>query len=324
MTDHEAMAALYRRLEKVIAPESWEDMAVDIMAIRALKKEKNAVILAHNYMTPEVYFGVADVTGDSLALAREAAKMQADVIVCAGVHFMAETAKLMNPSRIVLSPDLAAGCSLADSITPQDVRALRAKYPARPIITYVNTSAAVKAECDICCTSGNAKKIVESLGVSEVVMVPDEYLAQNVARQTSVKVIPWHGHCEVHEQYAPQEVAAIRRENPAITIIAHPECPPDVVAQADFAGSTVNMSDWVAAHHPRQVMLLTERSMSDNAAVDHPDIDFVRPRLPCPYMKLITLKSIRRSLETMTHAVEIDEVIASPARRAVERMMAVK
>ncbi|MFA6280286.1 MAG: quinolinate synthase NadA [Bdellovibrionales bacterium] len=323
MTDDD-LVALYKRLDKVVAQDAWGGMAEDIMAIRALKKEKNAVILAHNYMTPEVYFGVADVTGDSLALAREAAKMQADVIVCAGVHFMAETAKLMNPSRIVLSPDLQAGCSLADSITPEDVRTLREKYPDLPIITYVNTSAAVKAECHICCTSGNAKKVVESLGVPEVIMVPDEYLAQNVARQTSVKIIPWHGHCEVHEQYAPQEVAAIRRENPDITIIAHPECPPDVVAQADFSGSTVNMTDWVAAHHPRQVMLLTERSMSDNAAVDHPDIDFVRPRLPCPYMKLITLAAIRRSLETMTYPIEIEEDVAAPARRAVERMVAVK
>ncbi len=324
MTDHEAMAALYKRLEKVVVPEAWEGMAADITAIRALKKEKNAVVLAHNYMTPEVYFGVADVTGDSLALAREAAAMQVDVIVCAGVHFMAETAKLMNPSRIVLAPDLQAGCSLADCITPQDVRALRTKYPDLPIITYVNTSAAVKAECDICCTSGNAKKIVESLGVPEVVMVPDEYLAQNVARQTSVTIIPWHGHCEVHEQYAPQEIAALRRAHQGITIIAHPECPPDVVAQADFSGSTVNMSDWVAAHHPRHVMLLTERSMSDNAAVDHPAIDFVRPRLSCPYMKLITLASIRRALETMTYSIEIEEAIAAPARRAVERMVAVK
>jgi len=320
----EELDVLRERLKGVTDSGGWPDTAADIAAIRLLKKERNAAILAHNYMTPDIYFGVADACGDSLALAREAAALDADVIVMAGVYFMAETAKLMNPSRIVLAPDLNAGCSLADSIVPQDVRSLRARYPNRPVVTYVNTSAAVKAECDICCTSGNARAVVESLGVAEVIMVPDAYLAANVARQTDVKIIPWRGRCEVHEHYAPDDIAAIREKNPDITIIAHPECPPEVVERADFAGSTVNMTDWVKANKPPRVMLLTEKSMSDNAAVEHPEIDFIRPPLPCPYMKMITLGAIRRALETMTHQVEIEEAVAGPARRAVENMVAVK
>ncbi len=315
---------LYRRLARVVSPEEWAGFAPDIEVINRLKKEKNAVILAHNYMTPEIYHGVADITGDSLALAREAAKLDAEIIVSAGVHFMAETAKLLNPERIVLLPDLGAGCSLADSITPEDVRALRAKHPGLPVVTYVNTSAAVKAECDICCTSGNAQKIVESLGVPEVIMVPDEFLALNVAKQTKVKIIPWHGHCEVHERFSPQGVAGVRAENPGVAVIAHPECPPDVVEASDFAGSTVGMSDWVARNRPAKVMLLTEMSMSDNVSVDYPELDFIRPHEPCPHMKKITLKSIRRALETLTHQIEIPQDVIAPARRAVERMIAVK
>lgn len=319
----EATAPLYERVRHVIPAEEWALFADDILAIQALKNEKKAVVLAHNYMTPEIYHGVADIVGDSLALARKAAQVEADIIVMAGVHFMAETAKLMNPTRKVLMPDLTAGCSLADSITPEDVRGLKAKYPGIPVITYVNTSAAVKAECDICCTSGNAKKIVESLGVPEVIMVPDEFLAQNVAKTTNVKIITWQGHCEVHERFTPQEVRDYRAQHPQIAVVAHPECPPEVVAEADFSGSTVKMSEWVAAHRPSKVMLLTECSMSDNVAVDHPTIDFIRPCQLCPYMKKITLKAIRAALETETHQVEIPETIAIPARRAVERMIAV-
>jgi len=319
----EDLDSLYQRLQTVITPAEWARFAPDIAAINALKKERRAVILAHNYMTPEIYHGVADVVGDSLALARKAALIEADVIVVAGVHFMAETAKLLNPDRTVLIPDPTAGCSLADSITPEDVRALRAKHPGVPIVTYVNTSAAVKAECDICCTSGNAKQIVESLGVPEVIMVPDGFLAQNVARQTDVKLIIWHGHCEVHERFSPQILAGYRAAHPGLSIVAHPECPPDVVQASDFAGSTVGMSDWVVQHHPEKVMLLTELSMSDNVAVDHPEITFVRPSVPCPHMKKITLASIRRALETNTHQVEISQALIAPARRAVERMIAV-
>lgn len=320
----EATSSLYERVKNVIPPEEWAGFAEDILAIQDLKKQKNALILAHNYMTPEIFHGVADIVGDSLALARKAANLQADVIVMAGVHFMAETAKLLNPSRTVLIPALGAGCSLAESITPEDVRWLKSKYPNIPVITYVNTSAAVKAECDICCTSGNAKMIVESLGVPEVIMVPDEFLAQNVAKTTKVKVITWQGHCEVHERFSPQEVRDYRAQHQDIAVVAHPECPPDVVAEADFSGSTVKMSEWVASHKPAKVMLLTECSMSDNVAVDHPDIDFIRPCQLCPYMKKITLKSIRSALENNQHQVEIPAAIAAPARRAVERMIEVR
>ncbi|NCC03709.1 MAG: quinolinate synthase NadA [Proteobacteria bacterium] len=318
-----ATADLYDRVRSVIPPEEWAGFADDILAIQQLKRERHAVVLAHNYMTPEIFHGVADIVGDSLALARQAAKVDADVIVVAGVHFMAETAKLMNLSRVVLMPDLEAGCSLAESITPQDVRDLKTKHPGIPVVTYVNTSAAVKAECDICCTSGNARHVVESLGVPKVMMVPDEFLAQNVAKETDVEIITWKGHCEVHERFTPQEVRDYRAQHPQIAVVAHPECPPDVVAEADFAGSTVKMSDWVAAHRPNKVMLLTECSMSDNVAVLHPEVDFVRPCQLCPYMKKITLKKIRQSLELMTHPVEIPSEIAASARLAVERMVAV-
>lgn len=316
-----ATADLYARVEKIIPPEEWAGFAPDILAIQELKKKHNAVVLAHNYMTPEIFHGVADITGDSLVLACEAAKVDADIIVMAGVHFMAETSKLLNPDRTVLIPDPEAGCSLADAITPEDVRRLRAKHPDVPIITYVNTSAAVKAECDICCTSGNAKQIVESLDVPEVIMVPDKYLARNVAAETDVKIITWEGCCEVHERFSPQEVRDYRAQHDKIAVIAHPECPPDVVAEADFSGSTKGMSEWVADNQPEKVLLLTECSMSDNVAVNHPDLDFVRPCNLCPYMKKITLKNIRQALERKTHEIEIPADIIPPARKAVERMI---
>ncbi|SDK09245.1 MULTISPECIES: quinolinate synthase NadA [Bradyrhizobium] len=313
---------LYERVKRVIPPPEWATFAEDVDAILELKKKHNAVILAHNYQTPEIFHGVADIVGDSLLLAREATKVDADVIVLAGVHFMAETAKLLNPKKTVLVPDLAAGCSLADSITAQDVRLMRQRYPGVPIVTYVNTSAAVKAESDICCTSGNALRVVESFGAERVIMLPDEYLAQNIAAQTSVKIIAWKGHCEVHELFTPDDVRQLRENHPGVTILAHPECPPEVVAEADFSGSTAAMSDFVAQRRPPRVVLLTECSMSDNVAVAHPDIEFIRPCNLCPHMKRITLKNIRHALETGQHAVTIDPAIAAPARRAVERMLA--
>jgi quinolinate synthase len=241
----------------------------------------------------------------------------------AGVHFMAETAKLLNPSKTVLIPDLAAGCSLAASISAADVRLLRERYPGRPVITYVNTSAAVKAESDICCTSGNARRIVESLGVPEVIMIPDQYLAANVARETGVKIISWAGSCEVHERFSAREIAQLRAENPGVVVLAHPECPTEVVDAADFAGSTAAMSDFVQTRKPARVVLITECSMADNVAVLHPEIDFVRPCNLCPHMKRITLKNIRAALETGHHKVTIDPVIAARARLCVERMLAV-
>ncbi|MGE0108483.1 MAG: quinolinate synthase NadA [Bdellovibrionales bacterium] len=320
----EALSDLYEPVRHVIPSEEWAKFAPDILAIQKLKKDKNAVILAHNYMTPEIFHGVADIVGDSLALAREAAKLDADMIIMAGVHFMAETAKLLNPKMTVLIPDPAAGCSLAEAITPEDVRALRAQYPGVPIVTYVNTSAAVKAECDICCTSGNAKKIVESLGVPEVIMVPDQYLAQNVAAETDVRIIIYQGSCEVHERFTAQEVKDYRANHKGLAVIAHPECPPDIVKEANFSGSTVGMSDWVAAHKPKSVLLLTECSMSDNVAIQHPDVHFIKPRHLCPHMKRITLKNIRASLESGMHEIHIPESIQAPARQAVERMIEVR
>jgi len=316
-------APLYERVKTIIPPVEWPFFAGDIDAILALKRTRNAVILAHNYQTPEIFHCVADLVGDSLALAREATRVNADVVVLAGVHFMAETAKLLNPGKTVLIPDTAAGCSLASSITPADVRLLRQRYPGVPVVTYVNTSAAVKAESDICCTSGNAKKIVESLGVDRVIMLPDEFLAQNVAAETAVEIIAWAGHCEVHERFTATEIRLLREQYPGIVVLAHPECPPEVVAEADFAGSTAAMSEYVGTRKPARVVMVTECSMSDNVAVVHPEIEFVRPCNLCPHMKRITLSNIRRALETMTHEVTIDPLVATGARRAVERMLAV-
>ena len=316
--------ALYDRVKRVVMPAEWPSFAEEIEAILTLKQERNAVILAHTYQTPEIYHCVADVVGDSLALARKAMTVEADVIVMAGVHFMAETAKLLNPSRTVLIPDQRAGCSLAESITAADVRLLRQRHPGVPIVTYVNTSAAVKAESDICCTSGNARQVVESLGVPEVIMLPDEYLAQNVARETGVRIISWAGHCEVHERFTPADIQQVRDGHPGVVVLAHPECPPDVVAAADFAGSTAAMSDYVGRRQPPRVLLLTECSMSDNVAVAHPDVEFVRPCNLCPHMKRITLANIRQSLQGMRYEVVIDPAVAARARRAVERMLEVR
>jgi quinolinate synthase len=316
-------ASLYKRVRSVIPPIEWPGFAGDIAAILDLKRERNAVILAHNYQTPEIFHCVADIVGDSLALAREATKTDADVIVLAGVHFMAETAKLLNPGKTVLIPDLEAGCSLAASITAADVRLLRQRYPGVPVVTYVNTSAAVKAESDICCTSGNARKVIESLGVDRVIMLPDEYLAQNIAAETGVKIITWAGHCEVHERFTAAEIRELREQHPGVVVLAHPECPPEVVAEADFAGSTAAMGAYVADKKPRRVVLVTECSMSDNVAVQHPDVEFVRPCNLCPHMKRITLPKIRRALETLTPEVTIEPAVAVRARQAVERMLAI-
>ncbi len=316
-------ASLYDRVQRVIPLIEWPAFTDDIDAILALKRERNAVILAHNYQTPEIFHCVADIVGDSLALARKAMSVDADVIVLAGVHFMAETAKLLNPGKTVLIPDLSAGCSLADSITASDVRLMRQRYPGVPVVTYVNTSAAVKAESVICCTSGNALAVVESLGAPRVIMLPDEYLAKNIAAQTKVEIIAWKGHCEVHERFSPADIRELRQAHPGVTVLAHPECPPEVVAEADFAGSTAAMSDYVGRHKPARVVLMTECSMSDNVAVEHPEVDFVRPCNLCPHMKRITLANIRTALEENCHIVAIDPDVADRARRAVERMLAI-
>ena len=315
---------LYARIRHLIPPIEWPVFAPDIAAINRLKRERDAVILAHNYQTPEIFHCVADITGDSLALAREAMTVDAKVIVLAGVHFMAETAKLMNPDKTVLIPDLRAGCSLAESITPEDVRLMRARYPDAPVVAYVNTSVAVKAEADICCTSGNAKNIVESLGAERVIMLPDEYLAQNIARQTKVQIIAWAGHCEVHQRFTAAEVRALREDHPGVIVLAHPECPPEVIAEADYAGSTADMAAYVGREKPRRVVLMTECSMADNITVDNPEVEFIRPCNLCPHMKRITLSNIRTALEEMRHEVMIDPALAERARESVARMLAVR
>ncbi|MDS1138687.1 quinolinate synthase NadA [Nitratireductor indicus] len=316
--------ALYERVRTVIPPLEWPAFADDIEAILELKRARNAVILAHNYQTPEIFHCVSDIVGDSLSLAREAMEVEADTIVLAGVHFMAETAKLLNPGKTVLIPDERAGCSLAESITANDVRALRERYPGVPVVTYVNTSAAVKAESDICCTSGNARAVIESLGVPRVIMIPDEFLAQNVARETGVEIITWKGHCEVHELFDRADIAELREAYPGVTVLAHPECPPEVVEVSDFAGSTAAMSAYVSERKPARVALITECAMSDNVAVDHPDVEFVRPCNLCPHMKRITLAGIRKALEENRYEVTVAPELAVRARLAVERMLAVR
>jgi quinolinate synthase len=324
----QATREAYSRVSHVIPEVEWPVHAPYVAAINALKKQKNAVILAHNYMTPEIYHCVADFVGDSLQLAREAAKTDAKVIVQAGVHFMAETSKVLSPGKTVLIPDMEAGCSLAASVTGADVRLLKQKYPGLPVVTYVNTSAEVKAESDVCCTSSNAKDVVEDIarewGVDTVIMIPDEYLAANVAKQTPVKIISWKGRCEVHERFSAAEIREYRAANPGVVILAHPECPPEVVAESDFAGSTSAMIGYVGRHRPARVVMVTECSMSDNVAVEFPDVEFVRPCNLCPHMKRISLSKILRSLQTMEHEVSVDPAIAARARAAVERMLQVK
>lgn len=292
--------------------------------IEEWKQRRNAVVLAHNYMTPDIFHGVADLKGDSLALARMASDTDASIIVMAGVHFMAETAKIVNPQKTILIPDTAAGCSLADSITGADVRLLRERYPGVPVVTYVNTSADVKAESDICCTSGNAVQVVESLGVDRVIFLPDKYLGQWVASNTHVDIILWEGSCMVHEQFTAEELRGYRELHPGIQIIAHPECPPDVLDEADFVGSTAGMIGWLESHQPRQVVMVTECSMSDNVAADSPNTEFIRPCNLCPHMKRITMEGIRDSLRDMKHEVVIEPKIADRARIAVERMLEVR
>jgi quinolinate synthase len=321
-------SSLYAKVANFIPKAEWVAYAPVIAEINRLKREKNAVILAHNYMTPEIFHGVGDFVGDSLALAREAAATSAKVIVQAGVHFMAETSKILSPEKTVLIPNMKAGCSLASSITGADVRLLKQKYPGLPVVTYVNTSADVKAESDICCTSGNAVKVVETIardfGTDTVIMIPDKYLARNVAAKTGVKVITWEGACEVHERFTAQEIRDYRASHPGITVLAHPECPPEVVAEADFAGSTAAMINYVGDHKPRRVVMITECSMSDNVAVEHPDVEFVRPCNLCPHMKRITLDGILHSLQTMSHEVIVPADVAARAKAPIDRMLAIR
>jgi quinolinate synthase len=319
-----ATAHLYERVKGVIPPVEWPFMAPYIKAINDLKKERNAVILAHNYQTPEIFHCVADIGGDSLQLAIEATKVKSDIIVQCGVHFMAETSKILNPHKTVLIPDSRAGCSLASSITAADVRLLRERFPGVPVVAYVNTSADVKAEVDICCTSSNAIAVVESLNAPEVIFLPDQYLAKYVASKTSVKIIAWKGSCEVHERFTGEELRSVREADPTVQIIAHPECPPDVLAEADFTGSTAHMINWVRDRRPKRLVMITECSMADNVHAELPDVEMVRPCNLCPHMKRITLPKILDSLVSLREEVTIDPQIAEKARRSVERMINLK
>ncbi len=320
----------FERAERVLPAIEWPLYVDDVVAIERLKRERNAVVLAHNYQVPEIFHLVADIVGDSLALAVEAAKTDAEVIVLCGVHFMAETAKLVNPDKRVLVPDLRAGCSLAESITAADVRLLRERYPGVPVVTYVNTSADVKAESDVCVTSGNALHVVEALGVPRVIFLPDEYLAKYVASQTAVEIIAWKGHCEVHERFTPEEIRAFRRDDPNLRVLAHPECPPGVLAEADFVGSTQGMVEFAERESQRgraegitpRIVMITECSMADNVAGSVHNVEFVRPCNLCPHMKRNTLAKVRRSLDTMEYEVSVDPAVAARARRAVDRMLA--
>jgi quinolinate synthase len=316
-----ATAHLYQRVKTVISPVEWPFMAPYVKAINELKQARGAVILAHNYQTPEIFHCVADIGGDSLQLAIEATKVKSDIIVQCGVHFMAETSKILNPGKTVLIPDSRAGCSLASSITGADVRLLRERFPGVPVVAYVNTSADVKAEVDICCTSSNAVQVVESLHAPTVIFLPDQYLAKYVASQTDVKIIAWKGACEVHERFTGDELRAYREADPSVQIIAHPECPPDVLAEADFTGSTAHMINWVRNRHPKRVVMITECSMADNVQAELPDVEMVRPCNLCPHMKRITLPKILDSLVTLREEVTIDPLIADKARRSVERMI---
>ncbi len=318
----EATAPIYARMSRVMPEIEWPFHAPYIHRINQLKRELDAVVIAHNYQTPEIYHGVADIVGDSLQLAREAAKTSAKVIIQCGVHFMAETSKLLAPQKTVLIPDMDAGCSLAASITGADVRLMKQKYPGVPVVTYVNTSADVKAESDICCTSSNAVQIVESLGVDRVIFLPDEYLAANVAKQTKVQIIAWKGRCEVHERFSAAEIRQFRVDHPGVVVLAHPECPPEVVAEADFAGSTAAMISYAKTKRPPRVVLVTECSMSDNVAAEVPDVEFVRPCNLCPHMRRITLPKILRAMETRSYEVTIPADIAARAVVPIERMLA--
>jgi quinolinate synthase len=317
-------ADIYQKVKHIIPLMEWSFFAPYIAEINKLKKEKNAVILAHNYMTPDIFHGVADVVGDSLQLAIEATKTDADIIIQCGVHFMAETSKILNPNKKVIIPDIDAGCSLASSITGEDVRLLRQKYPDYPIITYVNTSADVKAESDICCTSSNAADIVRSYDTDKVILIPDQYLAQNVARETGKNVITWAGSCMVHKMFTAEEIQRYRNQHPDTIILAHPECPPDVCKAADFVGSTSKINEFVKSKKASSVIMLTECSMADNVQTDNPDVNFIKPCQLCPHMKRITLPKILKSLQTLETEIIVDEEIATKARIAVEKMIQFK
>ena len=312
---------LYKGISKIIPEVEWPFHAPLVHEINKLKKEKNIAILTHNYQTPEIFHCVSDIVGDSLKLAYEARDVEADTIIVCGVHFMAETAKILSPEKNVLIPDNRAGCSLSESITAADIRLLKQKYPGVPVVTYVNTSAEVKAETDVCCTSGNAKHVVESLGTDTVIFLPDEFLAQNIAAQTNVKIISWKGRCEVHERFTAAEIMAYKEQHKDIVVLAHPECSPDVVAVSDYTGSTAGMSNYVKDNQPERVIMVTECSMSDNVAIENPNVNFIRPCNLCAHMKRISLKKIYDAIRFNQFQIEVEDQIIDRARLAIDRML---
>ena len=312
---------LYKGISKIIPEVEWPFHAPLVHEINKLKKEKNIAILTHNYQTPEIFHCVSDIVGDSLKLAYEARDVEADTIIVCGVHFMAETAKILSPEKNVLIPDNRAGCSLSESITASDIRLLKQKYPGVPVVTYVNTSAEVKAETDVCCTSGNAKHVVESLGTDTVIFLPDEFLAQNIAAQTDVKIISWKGRCEVHERFTAAEIMSYKEQHKDIVVLAHPECSPDVVAVSDYTGSTAGMSNYVKDNQPERVIMVTECSMSDNVAIENPNVNFIRPCNLCAHMKRISLKKIYDAIRFNQFQIEVEDQIIDRARLAIDRML---
>ncbi|MBT0958890.1 quinolinate synthase NadA [Alphaproteobacteria bacterium KMM 3653] len=317
----EEFAEVYARMDRVVSPPEWMTYAPYVRAINRLKKERNAVILGHNYMTPEIFHGVSDFVGDSLQLAMKASDVEADIIVQAGVHFMAETSKILSPQKTVLMPDMEAGCSLAESITAAGIEEMRAKYPGAPVVSYVNTTAEVKAASDICCTSSNALQIVNAMESDTVIMTPDQYLAQNVANESHKNVVYWPGSCIVHEQYTAKDLIDYREWNPGTRLIAHPECPPEVVAEADFSGSTSGIIKYVTEEKPEKAMLITECSMASNIADELPEVDFVGPCNMCPYMKKISLEKILWVLHSGENEVFVDAAVAEKARHSVQAMI---
>ena len=316
-------AEIYNKLKKSIPDLEWPLLAPYIFEINKIKKENNFVILAHNYQTPDIFYGIADVVGDSLGLAIKGSKVKEKNILMCGVHFMAETAKIMSPEKKVYLPDMKAGCSLAESITAEDIRKLKKKYPNVPVVTYVNTSADVKSETDICCTSANAVKVVESLGVDEVIFLPDEYLAKYVSLNTNVKIISWKGKCEVHEKFSKKDILEIKSRYKDLEVVSHPECPPDVIAASDFTGSTGSMINHVKNTKAKNIFLVTECSMSDNVQIENPNINFIKPCNLCPHMKKIELPKILDCLKNYKNEIKIDPDIAKNAKKAISRMIEV-
>ncbi len=345
---------LRAKLEHIVPDVELRYKAELAVEINALKEERNAVILGHNYMEPALFYSIPDFTGDSLDLSRKAAQTDKDIIVFCGVRFMAETAKILNPTKTVLLPSDKAGCSLAASITAEDVRALRERFPGVPVVAYVNTYADVKAESDICCTSSNARAVIESLDSDTVIFLPDEYLAKNVARETGKRIlfptkgemitfegdqiktapydeqatagalIGWHGRCEVHEKFTVQDIQAVRAQFPDVTVLAHPECSPEVVAAADFSGSTNAMIRYVRESPARRYLLLTECAMGDNIAAANPEKEMLRLcMVRCPHMNTITLEDTLAALRYNRYVIEVPEEIRRRAERAVQRMIAI-